>query len=209
MSEMKNKISREIEILTATKKLINEGYYYKDINIKKIGTVTSFSRPSIYNYFETKEEIFLSLLTNEYLAWADELFSLNDYSSTFSQKQYINQLAQSLDDRPLMLKLLSNNLTDFEEKSRIEVIVKFKASYGRTMDAVDSNIQVYFPEMSKEDRMLFRYTFFPSLFGLNPYSIGTPKQQEGLHLAGVDFTYFSVYELTRNLLMKILPLQNK
>ena len=31
---------------------------FKDITLKEIGKVTSFSRPTIYNYFQTKEEIF-------------------------------------------------------------------------------------------------------------------------------------------------------
>ena len=38
----------------------------REVTIKDISTETSFSRPSIYNYFETKEEIFLALLTREY-----------------------------------------------------------------------------------------------------------------------------------------------
>ncbi len=34
---------------------------------------TSLSRPSIYNYFETKEEIFLAILQKEYWSWVEAL----------------------------------------------------------------------------------------------------------------------------------------
>ena len=34
---------------------------FKDITLKEIGKVTSFTRTSIYNYFHSKEEIFLAL----------------------------------------------------------------------------------------------------------------------------------------------------
>ena len=52
--------NRRNEIINACKKLY-ETMDFKDITIKEISTATSFSRPSIYNYFETKEEIFLAI----------------------------------------------------------------------------------------------------------------------------------------------------
>ena len=48
----------------------------REITIKLIGARTSFTRTSIYNYFETKEEIFLALLQREYAAWTDDLNAL-------------------------------------------------------------------------------------------------------------------------------------
>ena len=39
---------------------------FKEITLKEIGNATSFTRTSIYNYFQTKEEIFLALLQREY-----------------------------------------------------------------------------------------------------------------------------------------------
>ena len=49
---------------------------FREVTIKDISTETSFSRPSIYNYFETKEEIFLALLTREYDQWTEKLTKL-------------------------------------------------------------------------------------------------------------------------------------
>ena len=56
---------RRAEILNACDRLYREKGF-REITIKDISQETSFSRPSIYNYFETKEEIFLGLLTREY-----------------------------------------------------------------------------------------------------------------------------------------------
>ena len=36
---------------------------YCEVTMKKIAEKTTFSRPSIYNYFETMGEIFLALLS--------------------------------------------------------------------------------------------------------------------------------------------------
>ena len=46
---------------------------FREITLKDIGNITSFSRPTIYNYFETKEEIFLALFQREYDRWNEDL----------------------------------------------------------------------------------------------------------------------------------------
>ena len=57
--------ARREEILAACRKLY-ETMSFKEITLKEIGQQTSFARTSIYNYFETKEEIFLALFQREY-----------------------------------------------------------------------------------------------------------------------------------------------
>ncbi|HAG14144.1 MAG TPA: TetR family transcriptional regulator, partial [Ruminococcus sp.] len=46
--------SRQTEIINACERLY-QTMRFKDITIKEIGAVTSFTRTSIYNYFQTKE----------------------------------------------------------------------------------------------------------------------------------------------------------
>ena len=58
-------VSRKEEIITACEELY-KAMSFKEITIKEIGNATSFTRTSIYNYFQTKEEIFLALLQREY-----------------------------------------------------------------------------------------------------------------------------------------------
>ena len=67
--------ARREEILAACRKLY-ETMSFKDITLKEIGQQTSFTRTSIYNYFETKEEIFLALFQREYEQFARELDEL-------------------------------------------------------------------------------------------------------------------------------------
>ena len=64
--------ARKEEIIEACARLY-ETMSFKEITIKEIGAATSFTRTSIYNYFETKEEIFLALLQREYELWVDTM----------------------------------------------------------------------------------------------------------------------------------------
>ena len=57
--------SRPDEIVEACRQLYQD-HTFHEITLKDISARTSLSRPSIYNYFATKEEIFLALLKKEY-----------------------------------------------------------------------------------------------------------------------------------------------
>ena len=67
--------ARQEEIISACEKLY-QTMSFKDITLKEIGNETSFSRPTIYNYYHTKEEIFLALFEREYIRWNEELQSI-------------------------------------------------------------------------------------------------------------------------------------
>ncbi|MGT2893552.1 TetR family transcriptional regulator [Streptococcus downei] len=193
---------RRQEILSATAKLY-ETIPYRDINLKAISQVTSISRPSIYNYFKTKEEIFLTLLEEEYRCWAQELLTLAK-EPELSKEGLAQNLAQSLADRPLMVKLIANNMADFEDNSRDERIISFKAAYGQTLLAMDQALSQVLPDWSESRREDFIYSFFPYLFGLYPYTQATAKQKMAVEKAGVPFKPHSVYNLIYHLVRALV-----
>ena len=128
--------ARKEEIISACRKLY-ETMSFKDITLKEIGQQTSFTRTSIYNYFETKEEIFLALFAQEYELFAEDLDRLLEQREMLSPDELSSELAHALERRPLMLKLLSMNLYDMEANSRMERLVEFKKAYGESSAAVD------------------------------------------------------------------------
>ena len=64
--------ARKEEIINACASLY-ETMSFRDITIRDIGEKTSFTRTSIYNYFQTREEIFLALLKREHEMWSGSL----------------------------------------------------------------------------------------------------------------------------------------
>ena len=48
---------------------------------------SSFSRPTIYNYFDTKEEIFLALFKREYDRWNEQLDAIPDQNERLTKPQ--------------------------------------------------------------------------------------------------------------------------
>ena len=195
--------ARREEILAACRKLY-ESMSFKEITLKEIGQQTSFTRTSIYNYFETKEEIFLALFQQEYELFAADLDGLCAREESLSPDELASELAHALERRPLMLKLLSMNLYDMEENSRLERLVEFKAAYGESSAALDRCLRKFAPGLDGQGRQSFLYAFLPFVYGLYPYTVVTDKQKEAMQEAGISYVYMSTYEMAYTFIRTLL-----
>ena len=177
---------------------------FKEITLKEISKITSFSRPTIYNYFETKEEIFLALFKREYDRWNENLTVIFEENEQLTKVQLAEKIAQSLAERQQLLKLLSMNNYDMEANSRQELLTSFKESYGNSLRRMSMLLTKFCPDMSVTDIQNFSYIFFPFMFGIYPYTTATEKQKAAMEEAGVNYVYQTVYELTCSCLTRLL-----
>lgn len=191
------------EIINACEALY-ENMSFKDITIKQISEYTSFTRTSIYNYFKTKEEIFLALFKREYEYWTADLNALADSGSVKTADDFARELALTLEKRRKLLKLLSMNMYDMEENSSIDMLIEFKTAYGRSLDAVRRCLDSFFPNMKKDEKDDFMSSFFPFMYGLYPYAVITDKQRVAIEKAGVTFKAMSIYDLAYTAVKKLL-----
>ena len=191
------------EIVDACERLY-QTMSFREITLKEIGSITSFSRPTIYNYFETKEEIFLALFKREYDRWNAQLLAILEENDQLTKAQLADRIAQSLAERQQLLKLLSMNNYDMEANSRQELLTIFKQSYGRSLELMNTLLEKFCPEMSAADIRNFIYTFFPFMFGIYPYAEVTDKQKAAMQEAGIEYVYQTVYELTNRCLLRLL-----
>ena len=195
--------ARKEEIINACEQLYKT-MSFKDITLKEIGAVTSFTRTSIYNYFQTKEEIFLALFEREYERWNESLAVILESNDSLTRRELAEKIAESLSERVQLLKLLSTNHFDMEANSRQELLVSFKRSYGASMGSICRLLDKFVPEMTVTQKQDFIYRFFPFMFGIYPYTYVTDKQKTAMEEAGVDYVYRSVYELTLNCILGLL-----
>ncbi len=194
---------RKEEIINACEKLY-QTMSFKEITIKEIGNITSFTRTSIYNYFQTKEEIFLALLKREYELWIASLKQAMEQHEKMSKDEFADMLACSLEERPQLLKILSMNHYDMETGSRTEHLTAFKVVYGESIRTVMLGLNKYFPNMSVLEKQNFIYTFFPFMFGIYPYTFVTEKQRTAMEEANVNYVFMTIYEIIYNCVRKLL-----
>ena len=195
--------ARREEIIVACEKLY-QTMSFKEITIKEIGNITSFTRTSIYNYFHTKEEIFLALLKREYEMWIASLRKAMERHEQMTRDEFADMLAHSLEERTQLLKILSMNHYDMEAGSRPEHLTAFKVVYGESIRTVMFGLNKYFPDMEASEKQNFIYTFFPFMFGIYPYTFVTEKQRTAMEEAGVNYVFMTIYEITYNCVRKLL-----
>ena len=195
--------ARREEIITACAELYKT-MSFKEITIKEIGNATSFTRTSIYNYFQTKEEIFLALLQREYELWIDGLKQIQTEHEKMTKMEFADALARSLEERHNLLKIMSMNHYDMEDNSRIERLIEFKVVYGQSLTEVRNCLDKFFSDMTVQDKQDFIFSFFPFMFGIYPYTVVTEKQKEAMAQAKVNYVYMSIYEITCAEVKKLL-----
>lgn len=194
---------RREEIINACEKLYQK-LNFRDITLKDIGRETSFSRPTIYNYFETKEEIFLALYEREYVRWNNELKVIYSENNKLSIEKLADKISTSLANRKQLLKLLAMNNYDMEANSREELLVSFKIAYGESINNIKMILKKFFPKMTDSNIERFIFIFFPFLFGIYPYTNVTKKQRSAMKKAKIDFVYQSIYDITYKCLTELL-----
>lgn len=195
---------RKSEILDACEKVYREQGFY-GVNIKEISTETSFTRPAIYNYFETKEEILLGLLAREYEGWCSELEGIIPLAEEADRLQLAEQIARSLEKKETLLRILNMNLFEIEQNSRMERLAEFKILYSCSVTALTKILQAYQPDIQDKECEEFYESFLAFLFGVYPFAFHTEKQKEAMKLAGIHFKEPTIYQMVYQCLLRLIP----
>lgn len=83
-----------------------------------------------------REEIFLGILTREYLKWNESLKGIIDSGKKLDVDGFSKAIARSMEDRKTLLKISAMNLYEIEDNSRVELLIEamneVKLSYSKT-----------------------------------------------------------------------------
>ncbi len=195
--------ARREEIISACAQLC-QTVSFNAVTLKDIAGATSFTRTSIYNYFQTREEIFLALLQREFERWAAALDDMAASCAAMSVGAFSGALAHTLEERGMLLKLLSMNHFDMEENSRPECLREFKKAYGDAVEALGHCLAKFFPGMDAKARQGFLCAFLPFLYGLYPCTTVSDKQRLAMAEAGQDYACMSVCDMAFNCVSALL-----
>lgn len=182
--------NRQNEIITAAKELYSEKGF-EGVHFKAISEKTSFSRPTIYNYYKTKEEVLLDVLKNEYLKWGEVLKAKTE---TISPDELCAFLPYSLKNRDIFLKLLSVDYTSVETGCTEEKLTEYKTAIQPVFSAFRTLTDKCFPNSKEKDKDLFNLLFFSLLGGLYSQLNLSEKQLNALRKANPNAIPPDYYE---------------
>lgn len=198
------KEARKLEIVDACERIYKEKGFY-GVTIKEISTKTRFTRPAIYTYFETKDEILLALLNREYEMWTEELARVEGIRTKLTKVQLAEELAHSLENREILLRIQNMNLYEIEINSRVERLAEFKKLYKKSVESIGSILKNQVEGITDEECEKIILTFGAFLFGVYPFVFHTQKQLDAMRQAGVTHSEVSIYQMVYECLIRILP----
>lgn len=178
--------SRQAEIIQACDALYRKKGF-EDVTLKAISEATSISRPTIYNYYKTKEEILLDLLKTEYLSWYEALKLHFEQTAGMSKEEYCRFLSDSLAEREKFLKLQSVHYTSIEKNCSLEKLIQFKKGIHPLFQLLRESIIKYFPSVSDDDNDNFRFLFFALIQGVYSLTHLTITQYEAMQTISPDY----------------------
>lgn len=177
---------------------------YSDMTLKEISKITTFSRPTIYNYFQSKEEIFLALINREFDRWNVELQCILSENMGMTAEELSDRLAHSLENRRLLLKLLAVSVPALEGSGEDERRGFFRNSFGRTQVLILRLLDMTCPRLPSAVQEQLTQAFFSFIFGLDSISEIFESQKDLLDREGMDCMYQTVYSLTYNFVIGLL-----
>lgn len=197
---------RREEIIDACEKIYRQKGFL-GVTIQEISREITCTRPAVYHYFETKEEILLALLERECAAWREALVPVKEQASGLAREQLAQAIARSLEGREVLLRIQNMNLCQIEQNSRIERLTEFKIVYQKLRMTFAGILESYSPDSRSQERESLCLTFFAFLFGVYPFVFHTEKQLEAMERAGVKQHPVTICDMVYQCLIRLLPEQ--
>jgi len=164
--------NRQKEIIDACYSIYANGKY-DDVTFGKISEITSISRPSIYNYYITKEEILLDVLEKEYLKWYEHTRNNFNENIRLNKKELCELLVNSFDGFDMFLKLLSIQYSIIEKNCSFEKLTQFKMNTQHIFKYIESIVGKTLPRSNVTSRSTFSLMLLSSVG--NFYEICNPN----------------------------------
>ena len=167
--------NRQEEIVNACYSLYSNGNY-DNITFGKISEITSISRPSIYNYYITREEILLDVLEKEYFKWYENFKKQFDENVRLNKAELKELLVNSFNEFIIFLRLLSIQYSIIEKNCSFEKLTQFKMNTQSVLKSLEGVVGKTFPRSTSDARSTFVLMIFSTLGSI--YEMCNPNETE-------------------------------
>ena len=194
------KAERVESILTAAGELFDT-QDFNDISMTDVAKQAGIGKASVYQYFNTKEEVFLSLYRNEVDGWLLEVERRLGRMRRPSPARVADHLGHILCDRPRFCRLSVIFSSVLERNVSDDFLLNFKQSLFAPMRRFTEQLQAVFPNISDEQARDFVFQHHAVLAGMWPLAhpsadVERVMRENQLHALTVDFLPLMTRTLT-------------
>jgi len=174
------KEQRRAAILEAATELFeDEGLEKASLNA--IAKRAGFCKANVYRYFESREEIYLHLVLEDYREWTGAVErALAPLAGRDDERAVARALVASVVERPRMGALAASLTTVLETNVSVDVVVWFKTSMTEVALRLANAIQVAMPGLTMEATQRFLMASQLLIAGMWPAAHPPPAVREAL-----------------------------
>ncbi|MCA9779043.1 MAG: TetR family transcriptional regulator [Candidatus Eremiobacteraeota bacterium] len=171
---------RKEEILEAARRLFGTSSY-DAVSLNGIAREAGMSKPNLYRYFSSREEIFLHILREEQQSFAARLSArLQSLEKGAEPAEIVGAWLEASVDSPELLALLPQLGTSLEKNSSLEQLVAYKKeSFAGAQQLAELHHRLY-PRLSVDVWKEVLNSAVALLAGLWPLCNGNEKVDEAM-----------------------------
>ncbi|MEW9123419.1 MAG: TetR family transcriptional regulator [Thermotaleaceae bacterium] len=179
-------VQTRIEEIIESAMTVYDQHGYEEVTFSKISEMTKFTRPTIYKYFSTKEEVLLKILTIDIGRWTARLIGSFRINKLYTIKDICDIWGNSVIENKRMLGLFSILFTIIEKNVSKEALVDFKTSIFSYQLALADLLTQLMPNLTQEQIAYFLNAQLTIALGLYPMCNLTPLQMEAIALSNTN-----------------------
>ena len=159
------KEQRIADIVDATARLYKE-LGFEDITFVRIAKEAKFTRSNLYKYFDSKEEIFLELISHDIVRWRKDVVASFPSGKNLVLKEFASKWARLHLRHKRLLNLMSILHNTLEKNVSLENLVAFKRRSQAELLIVSEVLCGMFPKLTIEQAAYFLELKLASAIGL-------------------------------------------
>lgn len=177
---------RQTEIMNACRTLFDRTGY-DGVSIKAISEITSISRPSIYTYYKTKDEILLDILSGDLHSWITDVGKMIRDKSPSSKEEFCSLFVDILMNYSRMIQLSELLFNIIEKNASLEKIIVFKKTFALGLQSLAKSFSTVFPEFTNEKLLQLIQQIIALVLGSYSMCNLTDKEKEAIKLSGTGY----------------------
>ena len=204
------KAERVDAILAATADLFDEKEL-SDISMRDVAEHARLGKASLYHYFKTKEEVFISLYRSELDAWLPDVQQRLNRLRAPNSERVAKALTDALRQRTRFCRLTVVFSSVLEHNLSLEFIREFKQSLLEPLGEFSVTMKGVLTGLSDEDLHNFLFQHHAAIAGLWPLAHPSPEVSEVLQdkqFEGFRVDFFHLFEQTIRQLLQAREKKN-
>lgn len=170
---------RRESILDAAEFLLSK-QSIESIAMMDVAKTIKLAKGTLYLYFKTKEELFLSLLERAYLRWFEEIETWAISQEKITSNSFAQRILESFQGKPSLLLLVPYAESIFEKNISLDRIIDHKRNITRKLTQVSQQIGQKMDNVPKEKIALSFLFIHAAVVGLYFKSFPTGIVAEAL-----------------------------